>query len=106
MRAQRLPGWPRWLRLPGRTVRMRLTILYGFLFVASGALLLALASGVAVRSSSSVVARPAFAAGGKPDSSLAQAEARVRQLQAQVNELQSQGAGPSRPSSTSCRMCY
>ena len=94
MRAQRQPRWPRWLRLPGRTVRMRLTILYGFLFVVSGALLLALASGVAVHSSSSVAARPAFAAGSKPDPSLAQAEARVRQLQAQVNQLQSQGAGP------------
>jgi signal transduction histidine kinase len=94
MRAQRQPGWPRWLRLPGRTVRMRLTILYGFLFVVSGALMLALASGVAVHSSSSVEARPAFAAGSKPDSSLAQAETRVRQLQAQVSQLQSQGGGP------------
>jgi hypothetical protein len=92
MRAQRQPGWRRWLRLPGRTVRMRLTILYGFLFVVSGALLLALASGVAVHSSA-VVARPGFA-GSKPDSSLAQAEARVHQLQAQVNQLQSQPAGP------------
>ncbi len=106
MRAQRQPGWPRWLRLPGRTVRMRLTILYGFLFVVSGALMLALASGVAVHSSSSVEARPAFAAGSKPDSSLAQAEARVRQLQAQVSQLQSRGAGPSRPNSRSCRMCW
>jgi signal transduction histidine kinase len=93
MRAQRRLRPPRWLRLPGRTVRMRLTILYGFLFVVSGALLLALASGVAVHSSSTVAPRPAFAATSSPDPSLAQAEARVRQLQAQLNQLQSQG-GP------------
>jgi signal transduction histidine kinase len=91
MRAQRQPRRPRWLRLPGRTVRMRLTILYGFLFVVSGALLLALASGVAV-SSSSVQARPAFAHPSKPGSSLAQAKAQVRQLQAQVSQLQSQAS--------------
>src|ERR1022692_3479579 len=36
---------PRWVRLPGRTVRFRLTFLYGILFVVSGALLLAIASG-------------------------------------------------------------
>jgi hypothetical protein len=37
--------------LPRRTVRMRLTVLYGGLFVVSGAVLLAIASGVVVSSS-------------------------------------------------------
>src|SRR6266536_5548424 len=57
----RLPGWvrlPAWIRLPGRTVRVRLTALYGILFVMSGALLLAIASGVAVVRSSVSVAVP------------------------------------------------
>jgi signal transduction histidine kinase len=93
MRAQRQPGWPRWLRLPGRTVRMRLTILYGFLFVVSGALLLALASGVTVvRSASSQVAPAPNQA--MPGSTLAQAQARIQALQAQLQNLQSQTPSP------------
>ena len=48
MRAHRLPGRPTRLRLPGRTVRVRLTAMYGILFLVSGAVLLAIASGVAV----------------------------------------------------------
>jgi len=80
---------PRWLRLPGHTVRVRLTALYGVMFVLSGALLLAISSGVAVRSSSHAVASPAFAP-GRGVLSPAQARARVHQLQAQVNQLQSQ----------------
>src|SRR6266705_1358745 len=57
----RLPGWvrlPAWIRLPDRTVRVRLTALYGILFVMSGALLLAIASGVAVVRSSVSMAGP------------------------------------------------
>ena len=35
--------WPRrWLRLPRRTVRLRLTLVYGGLFLLSGAALLAI----------------------------------------------------------------
>lgn len=37
-----------WLRLPRRTVRLRLTALYGALFLASGAVLLAITYGLAV----------------------------------------------------------
>ena len=48
---------PNWVRLPGRTVRVRLTVLYALLFFFSGALLLAIASGVTVHSSA-VVAGP------------------------------------------------
>jgi hypothetical protein len=63
MRAQRLAGLPR-PRLPGRTVRARLTALYGILFFVSGAVLLAIASGVTVvrSSSESVRALPTPAA--------------------------------------------
>ncbi|HEY3733388.1 MAG TPA: ATP-binding protein [Streptosporangiaceae bacterium] len=51
---------PDWMRLPGRTVRVRLTVLYVLLFLFSGMLLLAIASGVTVGSSS----REISAAGG------------------------------------------
>jgi signal transduction histidine kinase len=92
MRAQRLPAGPTWLRLPGRTVRVRLTALYGILFFASGAVLLALASGVAVvRSSSSQAVFPAPNQ-AVPGSALAQAQARIQVLQAQLQNLQSQTA--------------
>ncbi len=59
MRAQRLPVLPTRLRLPGRTVRVRLTVLYGILFFVSGAVLLAISSGVAVVRSASTQAVPA-----------------------------------------------
>src|SRR5713101_7548025 len=89
MRAQRLPVLPARLRLPGRTVRVRLTAMYGILFFVSGTVLLAIASGVAVvRSSSSrVAAAPNQAV---PGSTLAQAQARIQALQAQLQNLQSQ----------------
>jgi signal transduction histidine kinase len=87
----RLPGW---IRLPGRTVRVRLTALYGILFVMSGALLLAIASGVAVvRSSSVSAARPSPPA--LPGTPLGRAVARIHHLQDQVAILQAQvGAQP------------
>jgi signal transduction histidine kinase len=79
-----------WVRLPGRTVRTRLTILYGILFVFSGALLLTIASGVAVGRSSSQTASPAM--NSAPGSPLGQANARIHELQAQLSQLQSQAA--------------
>jgi len=81
---------------PRRTVRSRMTLLYGALFLMSGAVLLAIASGVAVRSSSRV-SRPAAAANensaGPPSSvaggsDLARAEKRIIQLQAQLAAAQ------------------
>ena len=36
----RLPAWPAALRLPRRTVRLRLTLLYGGVFLVSGVVLL------------------------------------------------------------------
>src|SRR6266567_2794529 len=91
----RLPGWvrlPAWIRLPGRTVRVRLTALYGILFVMSGALLLAIASGVAVVRSSVSVAVPGPAT-AVPGTALGRAQARIHQLQTQVQGLQSQLGG-------------
>jgi signal transduction histidine kinase len=88
-----LPGWvrlPRWVRLPGRTVRTRLTILYGILFVFSGALLLTIASGVAVGRSTSQAALPVMRPAS--GSALAQANARIHRLQAEIGQLQSQAA--------------
>jgi len=82
---------PNWVRLPGRTVRVRLTILYALLFLFSGALLLAIASGVAVGRSSVVIASSANAqAGSHPQAG--QANARIHMLQSQVGQLQSQVA--------------
>jgi len=65
--------------LPRRTVRMRLTTLYGALFAGSGAVLLAIASGVVVSSSRVSVTAPA-----NPAPSPAQAQARIDQLQNQL----------------------
>jgi hypothetical protein len=93
MRAHHLPVLPARLRLPGRTVRVRLTATYGILFLVSGAVLLAIASGVAVARSAStqVSAAPNQAV---PVSRLAQAQARIQELQAQLQNLQSQAASP------------
>src|ERR1700689_3892791 len=92
MRAQRLPVVPTRLRLPGRTVRVRLTALYGILFLVSGAVLLAIASGVAVaRSSVSEVSpTPGHASQASPGTALARAQAHILALQAQLQNLQSQ----------------
>jgi hypothetical protein len=76
-----------------RTVRSRMTLLYGALFLLSGAVLLAIASGVAtVRSTTKVAAADQNAAGAQSSSSgqsqLAQADNRIRQLQAQLAAAQ------------------
>ena len=88
MRAHRLSR----LRLPGRTVRVRLTALYGILFLVSGAVLLAIASGVAVVSSSVTESASPAPDQARPGSALAQAQARIQSLQAQLQHLQSQNA--------------
>jgi len=72
--------------LPHRTVRMRLTALYGALFLVSGAVLLAIASGVVVSSS-----RVSVAAANPASSPPLQADqARIHQLQAQLASAESQ----------------
>jgi signal transduction histidine kinase len=81
------------VRLPGRTVRVRLTALYGIMFVVSGALLLAIASGVAVvRSSSAETASPS-GANAAPGTALERAQVQIHMLQAQLQNLQAQAGG-------------
>jgi signal transduction histidine kinase len=93
MRAQRLLVLPSWLRLPGRTVRTRLTILYGILFFVSGAVLLAIASGVAVVRSSTSEATPApNNAQALPGTALSRARTVIHNLQAQIQNLQAQAS--------------
>jgi signal transduction histidine kinase len=79
-------------RLPRRTVRLRLTALYGLLFFVSGAVLLAIAGGFAVNRSS-VEAATRLAAVPGPTSALASAEARIRQLQQQLDAAHSGNQG-------------
>jgi signal transduction histidine kinase len=81
---------PNWVRLPGRTVRVRLTVLYTVLFLFSGALLLAIASGVTVERSSQTVASGNVKNGPSPP--LGQTSTHIRMLQSQVAALQSQVA--------------
>ena len=81
----RLAGWP---VLPRRTVRLRLTALYGLMFLTSGAVLLAIASGVVVSSSrTQVVPAPVQQV---PRSALAHAQARIHQLQDQLASVEAQ----------------
>jgi signal transduction histidine kinase len=79
----------RWLALPAprRTVRLRLTALYGVLFFVSGAVLLAIAGGFAVNSSSHAVSA-STSNPGLP-TALANAQARIQQLQQQLANSQS-----------------
>jgi signal transduction histidine kinase len=72
--------------LPRRTVRMRLTALYGALFVVSGVVLLAIASGVVVSSSRVSVS----AANRAVASPLAQDQIRIHELQAELASVESQ----------------
>jgi signal transduction histidine kinase len=86
---------PNWVRLPGRTVRVRLTLLYSLLFLFSGALLLAIASGVTVHSTV-MVARPTSGVHRQPGpagSRIHTLQSQLAQLHAQVAQLQSQVAG-------------
>jgi signal transduction histidine kinase len=76
------PRLPRMLR---STVRLRLTALYGVLFVLSGAVLLAIAGGFAV-ARSSVAAAPS--PNQPPLSALGQAQMEIRQLRQQLASTQ------------------
>jgi signal transduction histidine kinase len=82
----------RWLALPAprRTVRLRLTALYGVLFFVSGAVLLTIAGVFTIsQSRSSAAANPGQSA---PANALASAEARIRLLQQQLAAAQSGNA--------------
>lgn len=77
------------VRLPGplrRTVRLRLTALYGVLFFISGALLLAISGGVTVVGSSSQEVSPSSTRA--PGSALSRANARIHVLQGQLQSAQ------------------
>jgi hypothetical protein len=69
--------------LPRRSVRLRLTALYAVLFLLSGAVLLAITSGVVVARSSVTAPEPP-AGQHNPQSALARAQARIQQLQAEL----------------------
>src|SRR5215469_3353938 len=82
----RIAGWILRPFRPRRTVRLRMTVLYGGLFVLSGAALLAIASGLVVGSSSSEAPSgvgPAVEGGGSQSTqlALAQAQQQIRKLQ-------------------------
>jgi signal transduction histidine kinase len=68
--------------LPRRTVRLRLTALYGVLFLVSGAVLLAISSGLVYARSTTVAVGAAGAP--PPQSALARAQAQIHQLQQQL----------------------
>jgi methyl-accepting chemotaxis protein len=103
MRAQRLPGRPAWLRLrlrlPGRTVRVRLTAMYGILFFVSGAVLLLIASGVAVARSSHMAVSSSPSHAPLPGTALSRDQAIINSLQAQLQNLVSQ-ANSNQPHNT------
>jgi len=69
--------------LARRSVRLRLTALYGVLFLLSGAVLLAITGGVVVAQSAVTAAAPP-AGQRDPQSALARAQARIQQLQAEL----------------------
>jgi signal transduction histidine kinase len=66
---------------PRRSIRLRLTSLYGVLFLVSGALLLAIAGGVTVSRTSGRAVTPA---NQSPSTALIRAQAQIAQLQAQL----------------------
>jgi signal transduction histidine kinase len=76
--------------LPRRTVRLRLTALYGGLFMGSGAVLLVLTSSVVVARSGSARAAPAQ---DQHVSALAQAQAQIKRLQHELATVQAETHG-------------
>ncbi|HEY1639370.1 MAG TPA: HAMP domain-containing sensor histidine kinase [Streptosporangiaceae bacterium] len=78
------------MHLPRRTAALRLTWLYGGLFLLSGLALLALTNGLSVRSTSHAVS--AVAPGPVVRPALAQAHATIRSLQLQLASSQSAAA--------------
>jgi signal transduction histidine kinase len=73
--------------LPRRTVRLRLTALYGVMFLLSGGLVLAIAGGLVASRSSEAVSQAAVPQSSQ--SALAQARARIAQLQQELAAQQS-----------------
>jgi signal transduction histidine kinase len=92
---------PPWIRLPPmmRTLRWRLTALYGVLFLVSGAVLLLISGGYVAKSSSHTAVAPAPSAPSSDPAQLARDQALIRQLQHQLASQASSG-----PSSLSHRL--
>jgi signal transduction histidine kinase len=89
-------GWrrlPPWFRLPPvmRTLRWRLTALYGVLFLVSGAVLLLISGGYVANSTSRTAVAPGPSAASSAAAQLARDRALIRQLQ---HELAGQASGP------------
>jgi signal transduction histidine kinase len=89
---------PAWIPLPPvmRTLRWRLTALYGVLFLVSGALLLLISGGYVINSSSRAATAPAFRGPASATTQLAHDQAVIQQLR---HELAGQASGA--PSSLS-----
>jgi signal transduction histidine kinase len=88
---------PKWVRLPRRTVRVRLTALYAVLFLVSGAVLLAIVSGVTVGSSSVAASTPTVHGHllVPPTTALGRADAQIRALRAALAQVEAQQQQPS-----------
>ncbi len=84
-----MAGWVlRPFRPPG-TVRLRMTVLYGGLFLLSGAAVLAIASGLVVGRSSTAATEQAVPANESTQTALAQARKQIRQLQSELAQASS-----------------
>src|SRR5215471_17345109 len=94
----RVAGWILRPLRPRGTVRLRMTVLYGGLFLLSGAALLAIASGLVVGSSSTAEVggktAPAFGGeGGATQAALAKAQQEILSLQAELANQSNVRAG-------------
>lgn len=94
-----MAGWILRPFRPRGTVRLRMTVLYGGLFLLSGAALLAIASGLVVGSSSRAVraapgqAYPATGGQGSTQAALARAQQRIQSLQTALANQDAARAG-------------
>jgi signal transduction histidine kinase len=84
-----LAGWVLRPFRPRGTVRLRMTVLYGGLFLLSGAALLAIASGLVVGRSSTEAAQQAAPGNESTQTALAQAQRQIRELQLQLAQASS-----------------
>jgi signal transduction histidine kinase len=85
----RMAGWILRPFRPRGTVRLRMTLLYGGLFLLSGAALLAIASGLVVGRSSTATTQQAAPANESAQTALAQARKQISQLQSELAQASS-----------------
>jgi signal transduction histidine kinase len=84
-----MAGWVLRPFRPRGTVRLRMTVLYGGLFLLSGAALLAIASGLVVGRSSTAATQQAAPASESAQTALAQAHKQISQLQSELAQASS-----------------